>query len=112
MSNDSSKLPRWAQDRIAALEGELRRWQDLYVGLSRDMARKDPSFAPLIPPVDIKVFPPGPRPPQEMPFPPGVYAYMTPFPPSTSSIGQAVTEGSSEIVLPGLTNRTPTDREP
>ena len=33
--NDISELPRWAQDRIAELEKELRRWQDLYVDLAK-----------------------------------------------------------------------------
>ena len=108
--NDISKLPKWAQDRIAALEKELRRWQDLYVELAKG---RDPNFIRLLtPPADIKVFPPGPNPPSEPHLPPGVYAYMTPFPPATCRTDQVVTESSSEIILPGLTGRTPTGHEP
>ena len=108
--NDISKLPKWAQDKIAELEKELRRWQDVYVELAKG---KDPSFVRLItPPADIKVFPPGPNPPSEPHIPPGVYAYMTPFPPATCRTDQVVTESSSEIILPGLTGRTPTGHEP
>ena len=108
--NDISKLPKWAQDKIAELEKELRRWQDLYVELAKG---KDPSFVRLItPPADIKVFPPGPNPPSEPHIPPGVYAYMTPFPPATCRTDQVVNESLSEIIMPGLTGRTPTGHEP
>ena len=110
MSNDISKLPKWAQDRIAKLEDDLRIWQDRYVELAK---WRDPTFVRLIaPPADIKIFPPGPTPPTEPHLPPGVYAYMCPFPPTTCGTDQTVTESSSEIMLPGLTSRTPTDHEP
>ena len=90
--NDISKLPRWAQDRIAELERELRRWQDLYVDLAKG---KDSPFARLItPPADTRVFPPGPTPPSEPHLPPGVYAYMCPFPSTTCDTDQTVTESS------------------
>ena len=65
--NDISKLPKWAQDRIAELERELRRWQDLYVDLAKG---KDSQFVRLItPPTDIKVFPPRPNPPFRASYP-------------------------------------------
>ena len=110
--SDISRLPRWAQERIAELERELRLWQDRYVKLSERMAGRDPVFSPPVPPAGIKVFPPGPIPPPEPPFQPGVHAYMAPFPGPNIMSGQPTTAASSGIMLPGLTDLPPTGREP
>ena len=37
--NNVSKLPKWARDRIAELEKELRHWQNLYVELANGAER-------------------------------------------------------------------------
>jgi hypothetical protein len=110
--NDISRLPRWAQEKIAELEREIHLWQDRYVKLSESMARRDPIFSPPAPPYGIKVFPPGPIPPPEPPFEPGVYAYMAPFPGPNIMSGQPTTVASSRIMLSGPTDLPPTGREP
>ena len=56
--SDLSGLPRWAQDKIAELEKELHRWQDLYIELARDRMRQDPVFVPIMSPADIETSPP------------------------------------------------------
>ena len=104
MSNDISKLPKWAQDRIAKLEEDLRLWQDRYVELAK---WRDPTFVRLIaPPADIKIFPPGPTPPTEPHLPPGVYAYMCPFP------SEASTKPMTGTVWTGVASSPPTGKEP
>jgi hypothetical protein len=110
--NDIAKLPRWAQEKIAELERKILRWEERYVELAQGMAKKDPAFGPFIPPAEIKVFPPGPIPPPEPPFGPGVYAYMAPFPSPNIMSGQPTTVASSEIALPGPADLPPTGREP
>ena len=109
MSNDISKLPRWAQDKIAALEAELRRWQDLYVELVSSLAKKDPIMIPVVsPPVDPSAPPCVPCPPFEIKpaIPPGVYAYMCPFP------SEASTKPMTETVWTGVASSPPTGKEP
>ena len=101
--NDASKLPRWARERIAELERELRRWQDLYVDLAMG---RDPPSLPIAHPERTWFIPPGTTPPPQPDMPPAVYAYMCPFPPSTH------VTGLSGIVMPGPISRPPTDREP
>ena len=108
--SDILKLPRWAQDRIAALEAELRHWQDLYVRLAES---RDPRIGrPIPPPADIKIFPPGTVPTFEPQLPPGVYAYMCPFPSDDLASWRSGDVTSQDIMLPGPTSRTPTSREP
>ena len=110
--NDISKLPRWAQERILELERELRLWQTRYVELSQTMAKRDSFFGHLIPPTVIGIPSPGPIPPPEPPFPPGVHAYMAPFPgPNTITSEQPGTEASSGITLLGPNDSPPTGRE-
>jgi hypothetical protein len=110
--NDISKLPRWVQEKIAELEQKILQWEERYVKLSESMVKKDPVFNPLVPPAEIKVFPPGPIPPTEPPFQPGVYAYMAPFPKPDIMSGQTAIVTSSEIVLSGTADLPPTENEP
>jgi hypothetical protein len=108
MSNDISKLPKWAQDRIAKLEEDLRRWQDLSVGLVSSLAKRDPILIPVVsPPVDPNAPPCVPCPPFEIKpvIPPGVYAYMCAFPNESST-------KASDTIWIGVTSNPPTGSEP
>ena len=109
MSNDISKLLRRAQDRIAALEGELRRWQDLYVGLVSSLAKRDPILIPVVsPPVDPNAPPCVPCPPFEIKpvIPPAFYAYACAFP------NEAGNPTTAKTIWMGVTSNPPTGNEP
>jgi hypothetical protein len=98
-SDDMSKLPKWARDRISWLAGELRRWQDLYVKLASSISSSPPYQPGTLPWMPVPPSDPKPS------IPPGVYAYMCPFP----------TEGSTEIPTisyTGVTCNPPTGKEP
>ena len=110
MTDNISKLPRWARDKIASLEADLRRWQDLYVELSTSMSKRDPIPIPAVSPPMNPATPPHVTWPSfeiNPDFPPGVYAYMSPFPSKDST-----TIGTAGTVWMGVTRSPPTGGEP